>query len=61
VNPLLACREFDQELKIIYVGMALEVINVLDLSLAVVITFTITHNMCAFPIDIHFEDLKCVM
>jgi hypothetical protein len=62
VNPPLACREFDQELKIIYVKMALEIINVLDPFLAFVIIFnlTITHNMCALQIDIHFEDLQCV-
>ncbi len=43
--------------------MALEVINVLNPFLAFVITLnlTITHNMCAFQIDINFEDLQCVM
>jgi len=59
VNSLLACGEFDQELEILYAKIALEVINVLDLCLAFVVTFNLvtTHNMCALRLDSRFKSL----
>jgi hypothetical protein len=49
MNSLLACGEFDHELKILYARMALDIINVLDLCLAFAIIFNLaaTHKMCA--------------
>ncbi len=51
--------EFEVKLKILYDKMALEVINLLEPSLAFVVTFNVvaTHNMCALQLDPRLKGL----
>jgi hypothetical protein len=53
------CKEFDVEFEILYGRMAFEVINVLKLFLAFVMTFnvSIAQYMCTFQLDPSFKGL----
>jgi hypothetical protein len=57
------CGEFDTKLEILYGKMVLEVINVLELFLAFVMTFNVvaTHNMCALQLNPRFKGPQCIM
>jgi hypothetical protein len=57
------CGEFDTKLKILYGRMVLEVINVLELFLAFVMTFNVVfaHNMCTLQLNPTSKGLQCIM
>jgi hypothetical protein len=59
LNPPLMCKEFGVKLDILYGRMAFEVINVLKLFMAFVMTFNvaIAQNMCTLRLDPSFKGL----
>jgi hypothetical protein len=63
LNPPLMCKEFDVKFEILYGKMAFEVINVLKLFLAFVMTFnvSIAQYMCTLQLDPSFKGLQCIM